>query len=44
VSVIHTTVADAQVDVQAMVERLGYVPAEGTLYVMQVAACVLNGR
>ena len=41
---IHATVADAQVEVQDMVERLGYHSAHGKLYVLDVASCVLNGR
>lgn len=42
VQMIHATVSDAQVEVQAMVERLGYQKAQGQLYVLFVPNCVLN--
>lgn len=44
VSLIHATVSDYQPDVQAMVERFGYIPAEATLYVLRVDQAVLNSR
>ena len=44
VETIHATVSDDQPDVQAMVERLGYVPAPGKLYALTVARCLLNER
>ena len=34
---IHATVEDSQVDVQSIVERLGFVPADGLLYVLDVS-------
>lgn len=42
VPAIHTTVADAQVDVRDMIERLGYVPAEGQLYIIGVGQSTLS--
>lgn len=39
---IHTTVADAQVEVQDMVERLGYQPADGKLYIIGVGQSVIS--
>lgn len=44
IPLIHATVNDAQVDVQAMVEALGYVPADGKLYILSVADAVLNKK
>ena len=44
VSVLHATVSDEHLEVQDMVERLGYHPADGKLYVLDVANCLLNGR
>ena len=44
VPAIHTTVAYAQVEVQQMVEDLGYQPAEGRLYIIGVGDSVLSGR
>lgn len=44
VPTVHVTVADSQADVAAMVERLGYTPAEGTLYILDPARCLLNER
>lgn len=41
---LHVTVADSQVEVQAIVEGLGYTPADGKLYIIQTDACVLNER
>ena len=41
---IHATVADANVDVQQMVEDLGYEPAEGRLYIIGVGDSILSGR
>lgn len=41
---IHVTVRDDQPEVQAMVERLGYTPAPGKLYILRVADAVLNRR
>lgn len=43
IPVLHTTVGEAQVEVQAMVERLGYVGHPGKVYVLVVDQCVLNG-
>jgi hypothetical protein len=43
-SIVHTTVLDAQPEVQMMVERLGYLPAGGKLYLLHVPDCVLNER
>lgn len=42
VAMIHATVSDSQPQVQAMVERLGYQPAQGQLYLLFTDACVLN--
>jgi len=44
VSLLHVTVADDQPEVQAMVERLGYQPAPGRLYLLYVPDAVLNER
>lgn len=41
---IHTTVDERQVEVQAMVERMGYMPAPGQLYLLPIEDCVLNER
>ena len=43
-SVLHVTVSDEQPEVQAMVERLGYTPADGTLYILDTSTCLLNER
>lgn len=42
VELLHATVSDSQPEVQAMVERLGYIPAGGQLYLLHVPECVLN--
>ncbi len=39
---IHATVADSQPDVQALVERLGYLPAEGKLYILDLAQATVR--
>ena len=44
VSFIYATVADQQPEVQAMVQRLGYVPAPGKLFLLNVADCALNDK
>lgn len=44
VNLLHTVVDEQLPEVQDMVRRLGYQPAEGTLFQIPVAACVLNGR
>jgi hypothetical protein len=44
VSRIHATVSDAQPEVQYMVERLGYIPAGGKLYLLYVPDAILNER
>jgi hypothetical protein len=42
VTLLHATVRDAQPEVQAMVERLGYIPAGGQLYLLHVPDCILT--
>jgi hypothetical protein len=44
VTMVHATVRDVQPDVQAMVERLGYLPSGGQLYILYVPDCTLNRR
>lgn len=44
VQLVHATISDEQPEVQDMVERLGYIPAGGKLYLMPVANAVLNER
>lgn len=41
---IHVTVRDDQPEVQDIVERLGYRPAPGKLYILRVADAILNRR
>lgn len=43
IGLIHTTVRDEQVEVQDMVERLGYVGSPGKIYVLITDQCRLNG-
>lgn len=42
VTLLHATVDDKQIEVQQMVERLGYVEGDGKLYVLYVPNCLLN--
>lgn len=44
IAMVHATVSDIQPEVQAMVERLGYLPAGGKLYLLHVPDCVLNDK
>jgi hypothetical protein len=44
VPVIHTTVPESHVDLQAMLERIGFVEAEGKLYILKVDQAVVNER
>lgn len=42
ISFIHATVSDDQPDVQALVQKLGYLPAPGKLFLLHVPDAVLN--
>lgn len=44
VETIHITVADALPEVQAMVERLGFHPAPGVLYVVHLPDAILSRK
>lgn len=44
VGLLHVTVGDEQPAVQAMVERLGYQPAPGRLYLLYVPDAILNEK
>ncbi len=44
VDFVHATVPNAQPEVQEMVERLGYIEADGRLYLLDVARCILNKK
>lgn len=44
VTTLHTTVADTQPEVQDLVERLGYQPADGKLYILRVGDAILSRR
>lgn len=42
VRLLHATISDDHGEVQAMVQRLGYVPAPGRLFVVDVELCALT--
>lgn len=41
---LHATVSELQPEVQVMIQRLGYVPAAGKLFLLHVPDAVLNPR